>query len=220
MSDKIKFPCCVETEDLVEEDITALSGKFTELGATPYEDNTTSSLECWRYYGVEESGRICFWDKPSEYLDEGGEVTIYTLDQVLAATGVDDCTSEPLPAGWIEWKGGDQPVKDNVRVDVRFRGGDTDQQVACGYRWGNANKENGFSPSADIIAYRVIDAQEANTARLASSEYQPTEGVVDELKPLLNVIKHVSYTVEIKGVKFEFTDEEYMELVSELRNEM
>lgn len=225
MSNKIKFPCCVDIDGLFKFQVDSLVEKFVALGAEAYETTSNCDHEQWDYIGVDDRNRTYFYDHVCSFDKDRDayNVTVYNLNEVLAATGVGDKvegTSEPLPDGWIEWKGGEQPVENNTRVEVRFRGTGSYVTEANVLRWRNADEVNGFCPSVDIIAYRVIAAQGSHTARLASPEYQPTEVVVDELKPLLNVIKHLSYTVEIKGIKFELTDEEYQELINQLEDGM
>lgn len=71
--------------------------------------------------------------------------------------------AEAAATDWIEWNGGECPVGDDQRVDVRFRDGDRDPfQVAGFWRkvrdfWRHEGGE--FSgPASDIIAYRVLSA--------------------------------------------------------------
>lgn len=62
--------------------------------------------------------------------------------------------------GWIDWAGGECPVLDCVRVDVKFRDGDiAENHDPAGWIWKHActnpwNERGG----RDIIAYRVCDA--------------------------------------------------------------
>ena len=58
--------------------------------------------------------------------------------------------------GWIEWRGGEQPVADNTIVDVRLRNGQVRFLVSSdSFIW-----TNGYSDlpetAVDIIAYRVV----------------------------------------------------------------
>lgn len=55
---------------------------------------------------------------------------------------------------WIEWKGGERPVEDNVRVEVLHRDGDVSSETAIEYDWDHANYEG------DIIAYRIVKEKE------------------------------------------------------------
>lgn len=52
--------------------------------------------------------------------------------------------------GWIEWKGGECPVPEGVRVEVVFRDFYGDMRCPETFRWGH--KGDG----SDIIAYRII----------------------------------------------------------------
>lgn len=57
---------------------------------------------------------------------------------------------------WIEWNGGEQPVADDVMVEVRFRNEkEVDADPAGIYRWNHAGT------TSDIIAYRVIGSSPA-----------------------------------------------------------
>lgn len=61
----------------------------------------------------------------------------------------------PADDGWIEWSGGEQPVGDNVEVEVQFRDGSNLQEKAGYFSWEH-HKE-----SFDIVAYRVIKGKDA-----------------------------------------------------------
>lgn len=69
------------------------------------------------------------------------EAELEALRQQVAA-GADD--------GWIEWVGGECPVEDNKRVEVKFRDGFIGQDVAFWLGWSHGGDDN------DIIAYRVV----------------------------------------------------------------
>ncbi|EJL90239.1 DUF551 domain-containing protein [Pantoea sp. GM01] len=53
--------------------------------------------------------------------------------------------------GWIEWGGGECPVKTNALVDYRTRAGNTADSIALALRWAHKGWDG------DIIAYRVIE---------------------------------------------------------------
>ena len=57
--------------------------------------------------------------------------------------------------GWIEWKGGECPVGEGDRIDVKFSGGDTLFGVNSGWDWG---KNAGC---CNIIAYRLHKPEQA-----------------------------------------------------------
>lgn len=88
---------------------------------------------------------------------ECGSVQIYPVSALQFAPAV--LPGDPRE-GWIDWAGGECPVLDCVRVDVKFRDGDIAEnhdpagwiwQHACANPWG----ERG---GRDIIAYRLSDA--------------------------------------------------------------
>lgn len=62
--------------------------------------------------------------------------------------------------GWIEWKGGDCPVKSSKTVEVKFRLQTikNDIDLAGVYRWNHADKSGRIDgiPQCDIIAYRIV----------------------------------------------------------------
>jgi len=61
--------------------------------------------------------------------------------------------SQPAAAEWIEWRGGAQPVADDIRVDVEFAGGDIESgTVAKAWDWTHCEEEY------DIVRYRVTKA--------------------------------------------------------------
>lgn len=80
------------------------------------------------------------------HLGPTGRATIATLAAHLEPESVE-------PDGWVDWAGGECPVLDCVRVDVRFRNGrQADNHDPVGWNW----RRNDW-PS-DIVAYRVCDA--------------------------------------------------------------
>lgn len=61
--------------------------------------------------------------------------------------------------GWIEWNGGECPVLDCVRVDVRFRDGrEVKNRDPGGWNWDHVPSPHRLHPAGDIIAYRLSDA--------------------------------------------------------------
>ena len=57
---------------------------------------------------------------------------------------------------WIEWKGGECPVSEGTRVDVRFRDGDIDEDGMAGiWNWDWVFDDSDIN----IVAYRVLDAK-------------------------------------------------------------
>jgi len=67
--------------------------------------------------------------------------------------------SEPEPPkpdadGWIPWNGGECPVGDDVRVEIRRRGGDIATHVASYFIW--HHWRSGADRDHEIVAYRVV----------------------------------------------------------------
>ena len=64
--------------------------------------------------------------------------------------------------GWIEWKGGDQPVSDYEVVEVKFRNGSSEKgEFAECYEWNHGYRDLSTT-EVDIIAYRIIPEQPTN----------------------------------------------------------
>lgn len=63
----------------------------------------------------------------------------------------------PDKDGWIEWRGGQCPVKSGTRVDIKYRSGDLMVSASPELeRWWH-----GFSPQPiDIVAYMILDEEE------------------------------------------------------------
>ena len=53
---------------------------------------------------------------------------------------------------WIEWAGGECPVDVNVDVEVRLRGGGTNEMSAMSFDWYHVS----YDAESDIVAYRVL----------------------------------------------------------------
>lgn len=84
--------------------------------------------------------------------------TVYVMSAAGATVGkyvvcpeLADVSNE-VSDGWIEWSGGDMPVRSGVRVEYRMRDGATDSYGVKAHilRWDHAGTEG------DIIAYRVV----------------------------------------------------------------
>ncbi|HET6890493.1 MAG TPA: hypothetical protein VFH31_05275 [Pyrinomonadaceae bacterium] len=65
----------------------------------------------------------------------------------------EECVPQPNAEGWIEWSGGDCPVPDEARVEVRLRIGEIIGDIASEFMWGH--EDDDFS-DGDILAYRVV----------------------------------------------------------------
>ena len=79
-------------------------------------------------------------------------------------------------SAWIEWDGKGCPVRSDVRVDVKFRGGaqSLEPDMALWYSWRH------LDCSADIVAYRIVEpAPDAHmmsapiTVRVVLSQREP-----------------------------------------------
>jgi len=80
-----------------------------------------------------------------------GEARLNEVAKPLVDGGAvkDDCD------GWISWGGGDCPVKNESRVEVKFRDAGSEEYSAGQFRWHYA-KDESHNPAYDIIAYRVV----------------------------------------------------------------
>jgi len=68
---------------------------------------------------------------------------------------VDGGAVKPDSDGWITWGGGECPVKNESRVEVKFRVAESEEFFAYEFRWHHA-KDESDNPKYDIIAYRVV----------------------------------------------------------------
>lgn len=90
----------------------------------------------------------------------------------------------PDADGWIEWKGGECPVGEGDRIDVKFSDGDTLFGVNNGWNWGNN------AGCCNIIAYRLhkperVETVEYNYSGVVYTGPVKSEFVVDK-KPTLD----------------------------------
>lgn len=87
----------------------------------------------------------------------------------------------PLPDadGWIEWKGGDQPVKGGIKVDVKYKTSGTNIGVRAGFTGRlNEGSMSGYGAAtwshtgsrSDIIAYRLHKPEQSGATDKLSSE--------------------------------------------------
>lgn len=84
-------------------------------------------------------------------------------DWFAAATALAQAGREALSNredGWIDWTGGECPVLDCVRVDIRFRDGREECNTSPngGWSWHHFPAAGRITPDGDIIAYRLSDA--------------------------------------------------------------
>lgn len=54
--------------------------------------------------------------------------------------------------GWIEWRGGARPVDGDKMVEVKFRRGDVEFDIASCFSWPH------YEADVDIVAYRLLRA--------------------------------------------------------------
>ena len=72
---------------------------------------------------------------------------------------------------WIEWHGGEQPVADDVVVEIRLRNGSFEEGYPAQFlRWHNAEAESKDSVF-DIIAYRIV-SQDSELDRLRAENQE------------------------------------------------
>jgi len=85
--------------------------------------------------------------------------------------------------GWIEWRGGECPVPNDVRVDVEFRSESLVADYPAGkWQWSHSDS------NGDIIRYRVIEsAHPAPTEAVDTPIAEGTE--IDLLRQILAKVK-------------------------------
>jgi hypothetical protein len=60
-------------------------------------------------------------------------------------------------SAWIEWTGGERPVRDDVKVDAKFRRGNEVNGLEAGFwRWNHSHPSDRRERPSDIVAYRVV----------------------------------------------------------------
>lgn len=61
-------------------------------------------------------------------------------------------------SNWKQWSGGDLPVPYSTEVEVKYRSGSKEKNVAGACRWEHADNVDGsdLSPSVDIVEFRVL----------------------------------------------------------------
>lgn len=101
-------------------------------------------------------------------------VTAFFMDAKTArayADAINSVGAEPVADedGWIKWYGGECPVPDGTRVDVRFRSGKERylEMASKGYVPGSfADMEfwHNEGSSADIVAYRIASPSRSEAA--------------------------------------------------------
>lgn len=104
-----------------------------------------------------------------------------------------DAALEAKNEGWIEWGGGECPVEEGTRVDVRYRNGEENHHVRAGisfdYTGSNPDRNAGYwyddGSSLDIIAYRLHQPQEAAQDK-AGDEDDLNERIGHDVAPVWN----------------------------------
>lgn len=112
----------------------------------------TNEYGAWRYSLAWQCYLLSHDDV--SFLADDYTTAIITREQYEAALAAKNY-------GWIDWGGGECPVSDNAMVDVRYRDGQIHKaQRADSYEWGHGYAHF-VTTSADIIAYRLHQPQEA-----------------------------------------------------------
>lgn len=112
----------------------------------------TNEYGAWRYSLAWQCYLLSHDDV--SFLADDYTTAIITREQYEAALAAKN-------DGWIDWGGGECPVSDNAMVDVRYRDGQIHKaQRADSYEWGHGYAHF-VTTSADIIAYRLHQPQEA-----------------------------------------------------------
>lgn len=93
---------------------------------------------------------------------DNGDISIggnYTLQALEIALPILE-QQERGEGEWIAWMGGECPVDEAVKIDVRFRNGEIDEGLSAGgWVW---LCSPGASYERDIIAYRIIPERATN----------------------------------------------------------
>jgi len=79
-------------------------------------------------------------------------ISRFELAQIAALAALSEPKEQTTADGWIEWKGGPQPVPDSARVSIRFKDGDelTDEPASF-WHWDRSLQSGDW-----IVAYRVV----------------------------------------------------------------
>jgi hypothetical protein len=126
---------------------------------------------CSGYEGVQNyredylyvlDGGIVFGNMDSVFLEDESEEHTFTNGKF----SFDEEEAKPDADGWIEWDGGECPVKDGVNFDIKFRNGLVYEDL-CGLslRWDHTGS------GGDIIAYRIHRPKSDNKSVLVETEY-------------------------------------------------
>jgi hypothetical protein len=66
-------------------------------------------------------------------------------------------TVNEQPEGWIEWSGGDLPVRETTTVEIALRRGDGNVGQAGSFYWEHSDKSRDY----DIVQYRIVSTDSA-----------------------------------------------------------
>ena len=210
---KVMVPFCVEFSTSDRSKLGSVLSEITGRNVDP------SGI--WDYYGITEN-QICRGFDNKKCFDNknyfGHNVTTYTLEQLQAIIDEANKVEKVNNDGWIDWKGGDQPVSETTLVDVEFEDGSFDTDMAGCYCWQDSIVLNA------IVAYRIANTPVASysddTATLAEDEYVDVgedETVSNESVESNTIIKaNISFDVTIKGQTFSLTEKELQDLYVQL----
>jgi hypothetical protein len=111
----------------------------------------------------EHAGRIANdWPVPGGWCGQSYDIVKHLgpTGRATIATLAAHLEPEPTaPSGWIDWHGGECPVLDCVRVDVKLRDGRLEENSFPGsWCWHHVPHPSRAAPEGDIVAYRVCDA--------------------------------------------------------------
>lgn len=98
----------------------------------------------WSTSKHDHNGIVGAWIEPDVLIPNWHQTVLSRdeFDRIIAETA-------PDADGWIEWRGGECPVGDVDRIDVKFSDGGTLFGVDNGWDWGNS------AGCCNIIAYRL-----------------------------------------------------------------
>lgn len=84
----------------------------------------------------------------------------------------------PAPGadGWVEWKGGECPVEEDVIVDVKTRGGEVEFSKARCWNW--SHEQGSCIQSRQIVAYRL---HRAAREEFEAPELEPPKKTIEQL---------------------------------------
>jgi hypothetical protein len=206
---KLKFPCCIATSEIKDEDTLKEVQKLFQENGAELEETSWRTLQNYDYYGVDYDKEVRFWNNKDSYsgTEDESEVTVYTLEDLFPETEEETVVDS---APWTEWCGeGDIPDLGSD-FELKFRDGDIEickDDIASTWRWEHCDDR-------DIVAYRKHvpkTSQEALSDVLTEQVYlRPTfllSDVQASVEPF-KVIKHSYYDVTIKGEEYRFTKEE------------